>query len=291
MNNIDLKENKAHGNFILPFTTYFCELDNKNSSSVVTHWHEEIEIVFIKKGTAQFRVDLDSYVLKEGDILIIKPFSLHSMNPINRMYCSWNVMVFDLSMLNSAITDGCLIQYFAPILNNEHQLPLIIDKESSGYLELSKCLEEIFKCFNSKKAAFELKLKSFLFYFFSLLYESDLIIKKKGVPLTNETTRKIKIILNYIHENYMNDISIIDVSNSCNLSQYYFMKFFKKNLGITCTEYINVYRLDIASKLLNTTDKSITEISYETGFNSVSYFNKLFKVKFKVTPKEFRNAN
>jgi AraC-like DNA-binding protein len=109
--------------------------------------------------------------------------------------------------------------------------------------------------------------------------------------LTSESTEKIKTTLNYIHENYMNDIHISDIANTCNLSQYYFMKFFKKHLGITCTEYVNVYRLDIASKLLNTTDKSITEISFETGFNSVSYFNKFFKEKFKVTPKEFRNTN
>ncbi|MDR3595014.1 AraC family transcriptional regulator [Clostridium sp.] len=291
MNKINLRENRVHGSFILPFTTYFCELENNSSSSVVTHWHEEIEIIFIEKGTGKFKVDLDSYILKEGDILIIKPFSLHSMHPINDLHCSWNVMLFNLGMLNSSVTDGCLIQYFAPILNNEHQLPLIINKECNGYNEIFTCISEIFYCFNTKKVAFELKLKSLLFYFFSLLYENDLILKKKVVPLTNEATRKIKIILNYIHENYMNDLSILDISKTCNLSQYYFMKFFKKYLGITCTDYINVYRLDMASKLLNTTDKPITEISFETGFNSVSYFNKLFKEKFKVTPKEFRNAN
>lgn len=290
MNNLNLKEDRIHGNFILPFTTYFCELNN-NSSSIVTHWHEEIEIVFIKKGTGEFKVDLNSYFLNEGDILIIKPFSLHSMHPINDICCSWNAMVFDLGILNSATTDGCLIQYFAPILNGEHQLPLIINKERSGYNEIFMCINEILDCFNTKKTAFELRLKSFLFYLFSLLYMNNLVLKKKAAPLTNEATRKIKLILNYIHENYMNDLSISDISASCNLSQYYFMKFFKKHLGITCTEYINIYRLEIASKLLNTSDSSITEISFETGFNSVSYFNKLFKDKFKLTPKEFRNAN
>lgn len=291
MNNLNLKEDKTHGSFILPFTTYFCELNNNNSPSVVTHWHEEIEIVFIEKGTGEFKVDLNSHILKEGDILIIKPFSLHSIHPINDMYCSWNAMVFDLGILNSATTDGCLIKYFAPILNNEHQLPLIINRDCSGYKEILTCIKEIIDCFNTKKTAFELRLKSLLFYLFSLFYEYNLVLKKKTAPLTNETTRKIKIILNYIHENYMNDLSIHNISNACNLSQYYFMKFFKKHLGITCIEYLNIYRLDIATELLNTTDKSITEISFETGFNSVSYFNKLFKVRFKITPKEFRNMN
>ena len=289
MHSINLKEDRVHGSFILPFTTYFCELTN-SSSSCVTHWHEEIEIILIEKGTGEFKIDLDSHILKEGDILIVRPFALHSMHPINDTYCSWNTMVFNLSMLNSSITDGCLIKYFAPILNNEHQLSLI-KKDSSGYPEIFNSLKEIFNCFNFENIAFELKLKSLLFYFFSLLYENDLVIKKKVAPLTTEATKKIKIILNYIHENYMNELTILDIAESCNLSQYYFMKFFKKHLGMTCTEYINVYRLDIASQLLNTTDKPITMISFETGFNSVSYFNKLFKEKFKLTPKEFRMTN
>lgn len=89
----------------------------------------------------------------------------------------------------------------------------------------------------------------------------------------------------------MNEIPISSISSTVNLSEYYFMRFFKKYLGMTFTEYVNFYRLDIASKLLNSTYKSITEISFETGFNSVSYFNKLFKAQFKVTPKEFRNSN
>lgn len=291
MHNIDLKEDRIHGDFILPFTTYFCELADSTSSSVVTHWHEEMEIIFIEKGSGEFKVDLDSYILKEGDILIVKPFSLHSMHPVKDVYCSWNVMIFNLGMLNSSITDGCLIKYFAPILNNEHQLPLVITEDCTGYNEIFNCLKETFNCFDSRHLAFELKLKSLLFYLFSLFYENDLVLKKNAATLTNEATKKIKIILNYIHENYMNELIISDIANVCNLSEYYFMKFFKKNLGVTCTEYINVYRLDIASKLLNTTDKSITEISFETGFNSVSYFNKLFKAKFKVTPKEFRLTN
>ena len=57
---------------------------------------------------------------------------------------------------------------------------------------------------------------------------------------------------------------------------------------MTSIEYTNNYRLEKASALLSSTDKSIMEISLDVGFNSVSYFNKLFKNKYKLTPKEFR---
>ena len=63
----------------------------------------------------------------------------------------------------------------------------------------------------------------------------------------------------------------------------------KKHLGVTVTEYINSLRLEHAAKLLQTTDKKIVDIALESGFESVSYFNKIFKQKFLVTPHTYRN--
>ena len=290
MNNINLKENAIHGDFILPFTTYYCEF-SEILTLVPIHWHEEIEFTIINQGTGEYKIDLIPYTLEKGDLVLIKPFSLHSIYQVNNKNMHWNTMVFNLNMLNSAVTDGCLIKYFAPILNNEHQLPLIIKKNSKGYDELFNTVTKIFDCYSLKGIAFEIELKSLLYHFFGLLYKYDLIVKNKSVSLSSDVTHKIKIILNYIKENYMHDISIKDICSICNFSEYHFMRFFKKYIGMTCIEYINTYRLEIASKLLDTTDNSVMDISFEVGFNNVSYFNKLFKSKYKFTPREFREIN
>ena len=293
MNNIDLnnlKENATHGDFILPFTTYYCEF-SEIQTLIPIHWHEEIEFTIINQGIGEYKIDLIPYTLEKGDLVLIKPFSLHSIYQVDNKSMHWSTMVFNLNMLNSAVTDGCLIKYFAPILNNEHQLPLIIKKNSKGYDELFITITKIFDCYNSKGIAFEIELKSLLYHFFGLLYKYDLIVKNKATPLSSDVTNKIKIILNYIKENYMKDISIKDMCSICNFSEYHFMRFFKKYIGMTCIEYINTYRLEIASKLLDTTDNSIMDISFEVGFNNVSYFNKLFKSKYKLTPREFREIN
>lgn len=291
MNNIELmklKENTVHGDFILPFTTYHGEI-SESFSLIPIHWHEEIEISVIKSGKSEYKIDLNSYILEEGDLLIIKPLSLHAVNQRNKTTMYWSTIVFNLNMLNSAITDGCLIKYFAPILNNEHQLPIIIKKESTGYNELLTTLEKIFNCYNQKEIAFELELKSLLLYFFSILYKYNLIAINKSTNISNDVTIKIKNILNYIKKNYMYELSIKDVASACNFSEYHFMRFFKKHIGMTCIEYINIYRLEVASDLLYTTHKSIMDISFQVGFNNVSYFNKLFKAKYRLTPKEFRD--
>lgn len=287
MNN-NLKEKTTHGDFILPFTTYTGEI-NDTFALIPMHWHDEIEITLNEYGKCNYSIDLNNYSSNDGDIFIIKPLILHSMKKTNNSNTKWSTMVFNLNMLKSAQTDGCLIKYLAPIINNEHELPILIQKTSNGYDEILLNIKSIFDCYSQKNEAFELELKSLLFHLIALFYKYNLIIKNKNkdnLPL--DVTDKIKTILNYVRKNYQEHITVEELAKLCNFSEYYFMKFFKKHIGMTSLEYINHYRLEIASDLLKRTDKSIMDISLDVGFNSVSYFTKLFKTKYKVTPKEFR---
>ena len=153
-------------------------------------------------------------------------------------------------------------------------------------------IENILYCYYEKDIAYELELKSFLFHFFALLYKNNLIEQQINKSLlTVNTMDKIKSVLNYINEHYTEDISINTLANICDYSEYHFMRFFKKHIGLTCIQYINNYRLEKASILLTTSNNAIMDISLEVGFDNLSYFNKLFKRKYNLTPKEFRLLN
>ena len=67
------------------------------------------------------------------------------------------------------------------------------------------------------------------------------------------------------------------------------MKYFKKVMGTSFIDYLNEYRLSMASRLLLTTSDNILEIAAECGYDNLSYFNRLFKKKFGVTPSAYRN--
>lgn len=286
--NDNLKENRIHGDFNLPFTTYDIKIFDK-FPLITMHWHEEIEIVFIEDGQLNISVDLNEFIASSGDIIFVKPFNLHSFKKVQDKESTLKSMVFNLSMLQSALTDGCLIKYIAPIINNENELPILIKNTDKGYEDIKNTLINLFTCYNEKYEGYELEIKSLLYNLFSLLYRYNLIKKTtKKVNLSYDASYKIKNVLNYISENYTNPITIKELAEISNFSEYHFMKFFKKYIGLTAIEYINNYRLVMASKLLIETDKSIMDISLEIGFNSVSYFNKLFKNTYNVTPKEFR---
>ena len=98
----------------------------------------------------------------------------------------------------------------------------------------------------------------------------------------------MKTILKYIENNYMEKITVEDMANEVHLSQSHFMKYFKNTMGTSFIDYLNEYRLTMASRLLLSSESSILDIAAEVGFDNLSYFNRIFKKRFEMTPSAYR---
>ena len=107
----------------------------------------------------------------------------------------------------------------------------------------------------------------------------------------NEKTEKLSIISTaqaYIKKNYEQNISVDEIANACNVSTSYLHKIFKNKLGITPSIYLLNHRISVAQNLLVNSNQTLTEIAFNCGFNSGSYFSDCFKKNVGVTPKDFR---
>lgn len=89
----------------------------------------------------------------------------------------------------------------------------------------------------------------------------------------------------------MQKITIGDIAAAVGFSESHFMRYFKETMGTSFVEYLRDYRLTIASRLLASSDSSILNIAAETGFENLSYFNRVFKEKYKMTPRQFRKES
>ena len=101
-------------------------------------------------------------------------------------------------------------------------------------------------------------------------------------------SRRITTVMNYIRKNYQHEIKLNKVAQLVNMSESAFSHYFKKRTSQSFTSYLLEYRLGVVTKLLIETNMSINEISYAAGFNSLSNFNRAFKKKFMLTPKEYK---
>ncbi|MCJ8167561.1 helix-turn-helix domain-containing protein [Pontibacter sp. E15-1] len=104
---------------------------------------------------------------------------------------------------------------------------------------------------------------------------------------THEISQVEKIAI-YIAQNYCNPIKVSDIGKAVGLHADYANAIFKKSFGSTLSEYITEERISHAQRKLVATDKSITEIAFACGFNSISRFNAAFLRINSCTPREFR---
>ena len=106
----------------------------------------------------------------------------------------------------------------------------------------------------------------------------------------SKTLEKLKTILKYVEEHYPEHISIDDMASLTYYSASHFMKFFKNYMGSSFIEYLNDYRLTMAEQMLRNTDDSVLEIAGKSGFDNLSYFNRIFKKKYGASPGKWRKA-
>jgi transcriptional regulator GlxA family with amidase domain len=94
--------------------------------------------------------------------------------------------------------------------------------------------------------------------------------------------------MQYLNQNFDKVITLAEVSKLSNMSEAAFRRFFRAKTGMTFIDSLNEIRLGHASRMLIDTTQSIAEIAYNSGFNNISNFNRIFKKKKGTTPKEFR---
>ena len=112
-------------------------------------------------------------------------------------------------------------------------------------------------------------------------------LEQRGKTL-DSTQVRLQMMMQYIHENYKEKISLEDISNHGMVSKSTALNLFRRYLNDTPIHYLLRYRLQEAAKLLATTEKKITVISGETGFENMDYFCKTFKKYYGRTPTEYR---
>ena len=285
---MSLKETGKKGNFLLPFVVSRTVMPDFYTTFPM-HWHQEMEIVYIEEGEFEENIDFESYHINKGDIIIVPPCVLHSFRQYENERTVFKTIMFDLSMLTGNSADACSIKYFNPFLEGNYTSPKIISPSDNHYSELKECVCEIISTHSQLENFYEIKIKSELYRMFFILFKYFFECQNGEIPIKDSTTRNIKTILDYIGENYANPITIDELAEQVNLSKHYFMRFFKKYMGTTCIEYINDYRLNIAANLLITTRMQITEIAISIGITNLSYFNRIFRKKYNMTPKEYRS--
>ena len=279
------QEKKSHGNPMFPYNTYLCS-NPLDFSHVPLHWHDEMELIYIKKGTVTITVDFKPHTAYAGTIALILPGQLHGIEQHGQDLAEYENILFHPNLLIAQKTDTGSTDYLIPLLSGRITVPIFYTPDFPCYQEIAACVDANDDISRTNPSGYELFIKSQLYMLFFLLINRCQLAEPPKKD--HKSLEKMKLILKYIENHYTDKITIADAAREVGLSQSHFMKYFKNTMGTSFIDYLNEYRLTMASRLLVSSESSILDIASEVGFENLSYFNRIFKKRYEMTPREYR---
>ncbi|MDI0268074.1 AraC family transcriptional regulator [Clostridioides difficile] len=284
--NKNKKEVTQQGSFEFPITVYKTKISENILGYIDWHWHEELQFCIVTKGNINFNVDGDSIILSEGEGIFINARQLHQAKNYKGSDCSYISVVFNSDFISSFAGSLINIKYIQPYIDNSRINYCILKNDIDWKSVILNNIFKIYEEYNKMEMGFELHI------FILLIEVWNILIKSYFVSFPNDNARNnslhIKNIIGYICDHYMEKIELNDLAKEVNLSKSTCCREFKKYMNCTIFEYIINYRLVASSNLLISTNDSISDIAYQCGFGSTSYFIEKFKMKTGVSPSIYR---
>ncbi|MDO5519054.1 MAG: AraC family transcriptional regulator [bacterium] len=282
-----IHETKTHGQLTFPYIIYRGNIP-KYLSSYPLHWHEEFEIVYIVKGKGLISIQSQNYVCTDRDILLISPGQIHSFSQYEDAQMEYFNLLFRFSLLEENINAICYQKYLLSILNGQKRIPSYLPSSSPLNQQLTPYLTFLIANRKRSYTDFELLIKSNLY---AILH----YIKETASSATSETLNqldsinKMKPVLEYVHQNYSYEMTVKKAASIAGFSESHFMKVFKTVTGKRFTQYVTLYRLEVAARELRDSNQKIIEIAENVGFHNLSYFIRTFTKRYGISPSAYRS--
>ena len=238
----------------------------KPPSHFFLHWHEHIEIHFIFEGSVKIQCQNKTYHLKKDDCFVINSSELHQGSGNDGYY-------------------GCIL--LPPqFLENKHIVFEHIVRDSK-IIELIKKIFDEYDSFNYINS-FAVKGYTYLLMMHLLKNHAKTGLDDNTYKSHIEKLDRIKLAIEYINENFTEQITTKSLAKMAHLSEGHFCHVFKDVTKKSAKEYINLLRLEKALSLLKSSSMTVTQISSCCGFNDANYFTRLFKKYTGKTPYSYK---
>lgn len=267
---------------------YGISLMECRQGNVKTHKHNFLELVYIVSGEGLHTLNDRQYVVRKGNYFIIDYEAEHKYELIdNKKFELINLLFlpkFIDKTLGSCRSFRDLIHSYQIRLNYDAlaEIPTNITfvDENQSILHLFEKIQD--ELSNKHPGSNELVR----------CYLLEIIIKSmRRINMTNtktKHTKEIKYIIDFIEENYAQNVSLTEISKSLNFTTSHLSRSFKDAVGISFCSYLQRKRMEQACHLLATTKHSISDIAEQVGYSDIKFFNQIFKKHIQITPLKFR---
>lgn len=251
------------------------------------HCHSCLELNLVEKGTGKYIIGGQIYPIEPGDIFVINN-SEHHLAIHDDEELTLTVLVFDTDSVwkNRHGTD-----YLKPFLHRTGSFSHRIPGTAEGYDRMYLAFDCMKQESAGNRIGGEMVMEAAAYLLLSLLYCH--YNEKKEIGQTDNGQYmfgRIRRVFAYINEHFAEEITLDALAEETSMSRTYLCRYFKEMTGQTLFGYIEQTRIQYACYLLKTTERSVAQIAMESGFESVSYFNRMFRRHCNMTPSRYRKG-
>ena len=237
------------------------------------HFHDYYVIGFIENGKRYLSCKNKQYIIETGDLIVFNPGDIHTCEQIDDRALDYRCINIKKDVMKKITFEITGKEY----LPNFMEFVLFRNELTSSLKELHLMIMEEER--NLKKE------ELFLFIIEQLIREYSNPVSEMTIQ---EASAEIKTVCDYLENNYMENITLNQLSNLTGLSKYYLLHSFTKQKGISPYNYLQTIRIGKAKKMLEQGIAPI-DVAFKTGFTDQSHFTNFFKKLIGLTPKQYMN--
>ncbi len=251
-----------------PFMTFATD-----ARQMVMHQHDCLEINSILSGSGTYWIEEKQYEILPGDIFIINNRERHMA--VHDGSLLMQVLIFDPAVVAQGFSGWGFLEPFYRFSNR-------IREEG-----LNRDLERIAKEAKEKEEGWQLMVSALLLVFLAQLVRRHEQYEEAGKDV-HGCFQRIRPVLDYMREHLSEPLTLAELAREAALHPHYLCACFKEAMGLSIWEYWKQLRIHRACLLLSSTDKPVTQIAIECGFNGLSYFHRVFREVQGVSPRQYR---
>ena len=255
----------------------------------VKHFHNQYEIFYLLEGERRFFFDNRSYLVKSGSLILVDENSIHmTMAGSEQEFGHDRIILYierdKMKEFDQLFPNLNLVRFF----HQHYGVFPLNEKQQKDFIDLYIRLQDEF---DSRKRNYRAMIETDIIqYFIRFMRENHTPAMEDTDVNAPAKYRNIYAVADYISVHFDEAITLDQLADRFFISKYYLSRTFKEITGYTVTEYTNIHRIRRAKRLLEETDMSISGIAHELGYESLTYFERMFKSFMTISPLKYRKT-
>lgn len=283
------KETTKQGTDDFPLAVYHTVLSKNMLGYVPLHWNEEIQFCLVTRGKVLFTVNGAKQLLAQGEGIFINSGRLHMARPVNDPASAYICLDIGLPLLQG---------FPGSIMEQKYLLPSVaagsldwcyLQPRESWQATVLDQVHRIYTLYEDRPYAYELSIQALIYALFAALV-GHYPLRKQAKPKGSAGSRAVQTIISYLQQNYGEKVTLKELADHTSYTESECCRLFKRYTGSSIFTYLQNLRLEQSVPQLQHSDKAISDIAYECGFSSTSYYIQRFRQHFGLTPLQYRKG-